>query len=70
MLTLTRRKGEAIILSFDGLTVALTVVDHRNGEVKLGFAAPQEVTILREELAQPCAELDQLRASMERRAGR
>lgn len=46
-LVLSRRKGETVHIG-DNITV--TVLDIVRGQVRLGFSAPKEVTILREEL--------------------
>ena len=47
MLILTRRKEESIII--DG-NIKITVLGVDRGHVKLGFEAPAEVNIVREEL--------------------
>ena len=49
MLVLTRKPGEAIVIG-NGITV--TVVEVKGERVRLGFSAPLEVTIHREELQQ------------------
>ena len=49
MLVLSRKQGEAIVIG-DGVTV--TVVGIQGGRVKLGFYAPAEVPIHREETYQ------------------
>ena len=49
MLVLTRRKDEAIII---GDNIRVTVVEIRGDRVKLGFQAPGEVTVHREEIHQ------------------
>lgn len=49
MLVLTRRPGERIILSGDGRTV-VTIVEVRGEAVRLGFDAPLDVAIDREEI--------------------
>ncbi|MBN1840145.1 MAG: carbon storage regulator CsrA [Campylobacterales bacterium] len=53
MLILTRKIGEGVILN-DNITVR--VIDISKGMVKLGFDAPKEMMILREELAQAIKE--------------
>jgi sRNA-binding carbon storage regulator CsrA len=66
VLTLERKEGEAVILKTpDGFTIALAVLTP--GRTKLGFEAPKDVTILREELAPPTEALDKLKASQYRR---
>jgi carbon storage regulator len=47
MLVLSRKPGEAIVIG-DGITV--TVVEVKGERVRLGFTAPAEVSIHREEL--------------------
>jgi len=47
MLVLTRKPGEAIVIG-DGITV--TVVEVKGERVRLGFTAPAEVAIHREEV--------------------
>jgi carbon storage regulator len=47
MLILSRKLNEKILIG-DGIVV--TVLELRNGKVKLGFSAPEGVKILREEL--------------------
>jgi len=47
MLILTRRKEESIIINGD---IKITVLGTDRGVVKLGFEAPSEVIIMREEL--------------------
>ena len=47
MLILTRRKEESIII--DG-NIKITVLGVDRGHVKLGFEAPEDVNIVREEL--------------------
>jgi carbon storage regulator len=47
MLVLSRKKGERIHI---GECVVLTVLDLRNGRVRLGIEAPEDVVLLREEV--------------------
>ena len=47
MLVLGRKVGEEIVI---GNLVRLVVVDIRPGQVRLGFVAPREVSILRHEV--------------------
>ncbi len=47
MLILKRRVDERILIGDD---IVITVITARNGEVRLGFDAPDSVVILREEL--------------------
>jgi carbon storage regulator len=48
MLVLSRRLNEKVVMP--GLKVTVQVVAIDNGRVRLGFEAPPDVTILREEL--------------------
>ena len=48
MLVLTRRPHEKIVLP--GLGVTITVVAIKGGAVRLGFEAPPDVQVMREEL--------------------
>jgi carbon storage regulator CsrA len=48
MLVLSRRRDEKIVLP--GLGVTIQVLDIRRGAVRLGIAAPPEVTVLRQEV--------------------
>jgi carbon storage regulator len=47
MLVLSRRVGEQILLGDD---VVVTVISIRGDKIRLGFTAPQEVAIHREEV--------------------
>lgn len=51
MLVLSRRKNEKILI-YDGdeLLVTVTVADVQGKKVKLGFTAPEKITIDREEV--------------------
>ena len=48
MLNLTRRVGETVLI---GEGIAVTVLGVRGNQVRLGIVAPDDVTILREEIA-------------------
>jgi carbon storage regulator len=48
MLVLSRKCGEQIIIP--GSAVTITVVAIEGRQVRLGFAAPEDVTVLRAEL--------------------
>ena len=53
MLTLNRKVGQSIMIN-DNIRVMVVSVDRR-GHVKLGFEAPKEVAIWRQELlSRPC----------------
>jgi len=47
MLVLTRKNKEVIMINDD---VKITVLNVSNGQVKLGFDAPKDVTIYRKEI--------------------
>ena len=47
MLILTRRVGETVMI---GDEIAVSVLDVRGNQVRLGIAAPKEVTVHREEI--------------------
>ncbi len=51
MLTLSRKPGQTLILDLgQQQSILLTVTEVRGQQVKLSIDAPQQVTILREEL--------------------
>lgn len=56
MLVLGRRVGEEILIGDD---VRLVVVGIRGSQVRLGFEAPPEVSIQRDELRDRSAEFEQ-----------
>ena len=47
MLILTRRPGESVMI---GDEVTVTVLSVKGNQIRLGFAAPQNVTVHREEV--------------------
>ena len=47
MLVLTRKLGEAIVIDNN---ITVTVLEKASGGVKIGFSAPEEVPIYREEM--------------------
>ena len=47
MLVLSRKKGESIVVRDE---IVVTVVDLRNGKVRLGIEAPKEIPVHRKEL--------------------
>ena len=55
MLILTRKIGETVIV---GNTVRVTIVDLSPGVVRLGFEAPAEVSIHREEVYREIAQVN------------
>ena len=61
MLTLTRSVGESIRIGED---IEVYVVEVRGGTVRLGFKAPREVTIHREEVYRQIAEATSLAAQV------
>jgi carbon storage regulator len=61
MLTLTRNVGETIRIGDD---IEVHVVEVRGGTVRLGFKAPREVAIHREEVYRQIAEANLLAAQV------
>jgi carbon storage regulator len=61
LLTLTRSVGETIRIGDD---IEVHVVEVRGGTVRLGFKAPREVTIHREEVYRQIAEANLLAAQV------
>jgi len=61
VLTLTRSVGESIRIGED---IEVYVVEVRGGTVRLGFKAPREVTIHREEVYRQIAEANHLAAEV------
>jgi carbon storage regulator len=57
MLVLSRKLNEEVVI---GDNIRLTVVSIRGNQVRLGFTAPQDVLIRREEL---CRKANKLKAS-------
>lgn len=53
MLVLTRKHGESIVV---GNSIRITVVELSPGTVRLGFEAPPDVSIYREEIYKEIAE--------------
>ena len=50
MLVFTRRIGEALLIEMpSGEQVEITILDAQGHRVRIGAAAPQDVTIVREE---------------------
>ncbi|MBR1892340.1 MAG: carbon storage regulator CsrA [Lachnospiraceae bacterium] len=47
MLTLSRKKGESLIINNN---IEVTVLEVRGDQIKLGIAAPREVPIYRKEI--------------------
>lgn len=47
MLILTRKQNESVIIGDD---IKVTVISNRNGQVKLGIEAPEDVEVWREEI--------------------
>ena len=60
MLVLTRKPGETVVL---GNSIRVTVIESSPGQVRLGFEAPADVSIYREELYREIAEANRLAAA-------
>ncbi len=56
MLVLTRKTGESVVL---GNHIKVTVVELSPGTVRLGFEAPRDVSIYREEIYSEIAAMNQ-----------
>jgi carbon storage regulator len=65
MLVLSRRIGEQIVINND---IVVTVVSVKGNQVRLGFNAPPEVTIYREELLSQQGIAGSLEAREDKRA--
>ena len=50
MLVLSRRIGEAVIVQVGDIEIVVSLEDLRGNQAKLGFEAPPEVIILRDEI--------------------
>jgi len=53
MLVLSRRLGEKVVVMVGSKEIVLTVVDIDRGKIRIGFDAPAEFAIFREELLPP-----------------
>lgn len=56
MLVLSRKKDEQIVLTVNGQTIRVCVLQIDGNKVRLGFQAPPEVSVHREEVWQRRAE--------------
>ena len=63
MLALTRKKGEALMINND---IEITILEVRGDQVKLGIAAPKEVTIYRQEVYAQIQEANKEAMSVEK----
>lgn len=52
MLVLSRKRGERVVIGRD---IVITVIEARDGRVRLGFEAPQETLIHRQEVFEKIA---------------
>ncbi|HEU0067934.1 MAG TPA: carbon storage regulator CsrA, partial [Nitrospiraceae bacterium] len=66
MLVLSRKTGERIVIG-DGIEVV--ILDIRYGHVRLGFIAPHEVRIHRQEVAQRIEQEEARKSAQQGRAG-
>lgn len=67
MLILTRKAGESVVV---GNSIRLTVLEVSSNGVRLGFEAPAEVSIYREEIYEEIARANRAAAEQEEKAGR
>jgi carbon storage regulator len=61
MLILTRKKQQSVRI---GENIVVTVLDVKGDQVRLGFEAPREVTVLRQEVYEAVKESNEQAASM------
>lgn len=52
MLVLSRRRSEKVIIDLGGRLITVTIIEVDRGKVRLGFDAPTEIPIHREEVYQ------------------
>lgn len=50
MLVLSRKVGEAVVIEYQGVEIDVEVLEIRPHKVRLGFTAPLDAVILRDEL--------------------
>ena len=50
MLSLNRKEGESIILTFNDQRIEILLSEAKHGQAQLSIDAPEEILILREEL--------------------
>ena len=50
MLVLSRKKNESVIITVGDQRIRVMVIEIRGDKARLGFAAPKDVTIHREEI--------------------
>ena len=62
MLTLSRKKGESLVINDN---IEMTVLDIRGDQVKIGIAAPKDVPVYRKEIYAEIQESNQSSTSME-----
>ncbi len=60
MLVLTRRVGERVIINAGGKEITVSILESM-GQVRLGFAAPRDVTIHREEISNRIKQQEQFK---------
>jgi carbon storage regulator CsrA len=64
MLVLGRKVGEAVVIEYQGKRIEVEVTEIRPHRVKLGFTAPLEALILRDELLQDTDDEDNHQRSL------
>ena len=50
MLVLSRKRNESIVVTVQGIDITIVIVEIRGDKVRLGFEAPKEVDIHRQEV--------------------
>ena len=50
MLILSRRRGQRVVVSFNGETVTIEIVNVKGAQVRVGVEAPKHVAVHREEI--------------------
>lgn len=61
MLILTRKRQQSVRIGED---IVVTVLDVKGDQIRLGFEAPREVTVLRQEVYEAVKESNEKAASM------
>ena len=65
MLVLTRKKNDVVVVTVGGVDVLVTIAEIRGDRVRIGFTAPQEVSIMRQELIDQQTRVDEINKQQE-----